>query len=601
MVEMLPLGEFSGVVSRPWVLRDYALLADGERGALVGPLGEVVWLCAPRWDSDAVFSALVGGAGEYLVRPEDPWHVWGGYYESGTLIRVNRWVTGNGLVECREALALPARPDRLVLLRRVRAVRDDAQVELLLDPRPDFGRSAMAGLRREGDLWCGHGRGLRVRWAGAGGAAPAPGGGLRARLTVPAGEAHDLVLEIRTEGASGEERGDALHAGRLWEETERRWRELVPGCEDLPAPHDARQAYAVLNGLTSSHGGMVAAATTSLPERARAGRNFDYRYSWLRDQAYAGIAVAAHGDHPLLGRAVDFATARVLEDGEALHPVYTPDGGRVPKQTMLSLPGYPGGSDRVGNAAARQFQLDSFGEVLQLFAAAARHQRCDREVRRAVDVAVTAVGAHWQLPEAGLWELEKRWWTHSRLSVVTGLRALAAALPRDPAVARWRDLADTVQRETRRRCLRSDGAWGRAEDDRRPDGALLLPLARGCLAPDDPSGPRTRRLVERELSEDGFVYRFQHGDRPLGEAEGSFLLCGFAMAAAAWREDDRVGAYRWFERGRAACGPPGLFAEEYDIGQRQLRGNLPQAFVHAMLLEASARLRGSPDPPSGGC
>ncbi|MET9862868.1 glycoside hydrolase family 15 protein [Streptomyces smyrnaeus] len=601
MTEVSPSSSLSTGPSKPWVLRDYAFLGDGERGALVGPRGEVVWLCAPRWDSDAVFSGLIGGAGEYVVRPEDDWHVWGGYYEDGTLVRVNRWVTAGGIIECREALAMPSTPDRLVLLRRVRAVRGDARVEFLLDPRPGFGREAMTDVRREGDVWCASGGGLRLRFAGAANAGPAPGGGLRGRLSVPRGEAHDLVLEIRAANSTDSTDRAGIDPALLWRRTEQHWREAVPDCHDLSAPSDTRHAYAVLTGLTSSYGGMVAAATTSLPERANAGRNYDYRYAWLRDQAYAGIAVAAHGRHPLLDGAVRFVTERVLEDGERLRPLYTVSGGPVPEQSSLPLPGYPGGSDRVGNQAAEQFQLDSFGEVLQLYAAAARHGCLDRDARRAVDVAVEAVENNWHRPDAGLWELGTRWWTHSRLSVATGLRALAEQLPGQPSARRWTQLSEAVLRETRRRCLRPDGAWARAEDDERPDAALLIPYARGLsagaradegtsAAGTDQAYRRTRRLVEEELAVDGFVYRFRHDGCALGEAEGAFLLCGFVMAMATHREGDAVAAYRWFERGRTAYGPPGLFAEEYDIGQRQLRGNLPQAFVHAALLEAAVRL-----------
>ncbi|QFY10112.1 glycoside hydrolase family 15 protein [Nonomuraea phyllanthi] len=572
--------------STPWVLRDYAFLGDGERGAVLSPRGEVVWLCAPRWDSDPVFSALVGGPGEYVVCPEDGWHVWGGYYEDGTLVRLNRWVTVETVIECREALAVPSTPERLVLLRRIRAVRGDARVRVLLRPCPGFGRHTV-DLRRADEVWYGSGGGLQLRWTGAAEADHAPGGGLRVHIAVREGDHHDLVLEIATR-----ERGTdpaEPDAERRWRATERWWRERVPGCADLPAGRDARHAYAVLNGLTSSGGGMAAAATTSLPERADTGRNYDYRYAWVRDQAYAGIAVAAHGPHPLLDSAVSFTTARVLEHGGDLRPTYTVSGGPVPEQRRLPLPGYPGGSDRVGNRAAGQFQLDTFGEALQLFAAAARHDRLDGDARRAVAVAVAAVEDNWLRPDAGVWELEPRWWTHSRLSVVAGLRALAAELPGSPA-RRWSELADGVLAETRRRCLRPDGAWARAEDDRGPDAALLIPLHRGCVPRADPSVARTHRLIERELSEQGYVYRFRHHEEPLGAAEGAFLLCGFMMAAATHLLGDRVAACRWFERTRAACGPPGLFAEEYDVAQRQLRGNLPQAFVHAALLESAVLL-----------
>ncbi|WP_275562024.1 glycoside hydrolase family 15 protein [Streptomyces sp. 5-6(2022)] len=571
--------------SSPWTLREYAFLGDGERGALVGPRGEMVWLCAPRWDSDAVFSTLIGGPGEYVLGPDDHWNVWGGYYEEGTLIHVGRWITGDSEIECREALAGPAAPDRLVVLRRIRAVRGDARIRLRLDARPGFGTHPMTGLRLEDDgTWSAQGGGLRLRLAGAADATPDGQGLLEARFTVAAGEARDLVLEIGTRAGAEE-----LDPGRLWRATERHWAGVAPDCSGLAAPRDARHAYAILHGLTSASGAMVAAATTSLPERANGERNYDYRFAWIRDQCYAGLAVAAHGPHPLLDAGLSFMTERLLADGGELRPAYTVTGDPVARERALPLPGYPGGTDRVGNRAGRQFQLDSFGEILQLYAAAARLDRLDTDARRALDVAVDAVERNWTRPDAGLWELENHWWTHSRLCAVAGLRAAAHAVG-GRAARDWDGLADTILRETRRRCLSPRGLWRRAEGDDGPEAALLLPLARGCLPPDDPSGPRTRRFIAERLSEDGYLYRFGHGDRPLGEAEGAFLLCGFMMALAAHHQRDPVTAFRWFERTRAACGSPGLFAEEYDVGQRQLRGNLPQAFVHAQLLEAAVRL-----------
>ncbi|UGY91821.1 glycoside hydrolase family 15 protein [Streptomyces gobiensis] len=571
----------------PRVLRDYAFLGDGERGALLGPHGDLVWLCVPRWDSDAVISPLIGGAGEYHLSPADPWHIWGGHYEDGTLIRVTRWITMDSVTECRDALAMPADPDRAVLLRRVRAVSGTAHLRLLLDVRPRFGHDAMVDLRWQGTCWSARGGGLHLRFTAAG-ARPAPGGGLRGTLTVPEGEERDIVLEIGTREGT-----DALDADRLWRSTEAEWRRSVPDCSSLAAPRDTRHAYAVLRGLTSTAGGMAAAATTSLPERANVNRNYDYRFAWIRDQCYAGLAVAAHGPHPLLDQAVRFITERVLEDGPKLRPAYTVTGDRVaPERPLSFLAGFPGGSNRVGNRAAQQFQLDTFGEVLQLYAAAARHDRLDTDARRAADVTVEAVAGNWTRRDAGLWELDERWWAHSRLSVVTGLRQLADALP-GSAARRWTELADRILSETARRCLHPNGHWCRAEDDEGLDAGLLLPLARGCVPANDPSALRTRAIVADQLSREGYLYRFRHGEQPFHEAESAFVLCGFMMTLAAQRQGDEIGAFRWFERTRSACGPPGLFAEEFDISQRQLRGNLPQAFVHALLLECSVRLSDS--------
>ncbi|TQJ85697.1 GH15 family glucan-1,4-alpha-glucosidase [Streptomyces sp. SLBN-31] len=568
----------------PWVLREYAVLADGERGAVVDPEGRIVWLCAPRWHDDAVFSALIGGSGHFAVEPADRWHVWGGAYAEGSLIWVNRWVSPDSVIECRDALALPASPDRLVLLRRMRVVRGEARLRLSLDARPGFGAHRMRDPRLEDGTWVAQAKGLRLRLLGARHASWDPESGLRGEFHLRRGEEHDLVLEI----TSGDE-APRLDAAQLWHTTERAWRRRVPGCSGLAAPRDAGHAYAVLGGLTAGSGAMVAAATTSLPERANSGRSYDYRYAWIRDQCYAGLAVAAHGPHELLDDAVRFTTERVLADGDRLRPAYTVTGDPMPREQSLPLPGYPGGSDRVGNRAGDQFQLDAFGEVLQLFTAAARHDRFTPDTEEAARVAVRAIERNWTRPDAGLWELEDRWWTHSRLSVVCGLRRIAEVLPGADG-RRCGDLADAIDAETRRRCLHPDGYWRRAASDDGPEAALLVPIARGLHASGDPTGTATRDFIVDRLAEDGYLYRFDHAGVPLGEAEGAFLLCGFAMALATHRLGDRVGAFRWFERTRSACGPSGLYAEEYDVRQRQLRGNLPQAFVHALLLECAVRL-----------
>jgi GH15 family glucan-1,4-alpha-glucosidase len=335
---------------------------------------------------------------------------------------------------------------------------------------------------------------------------------------------------------------------------------------------------------------MVAAATTSLPERAEEGRNYDYRYVWIRDQCYAGQAAAAAGAFGLLDDAVRFVTARLAEDGGGLRPAYTASGGPVPEQRRLDLPGYPGGFDLAGNQVTEQFQLDAFGEALLLLAAAARHDRLDADGRRAARTAAEAVERRWREPDAGIWELAPRHWTHSRLICAAGLRALAdAGAPRQDA-DRWRALADRVLRATDPAGRHPSGRWQRAPDDPRLDAALLLPALRGALPASDPRSTSTLAAYLAELTDDHFAYRFRHDDRPLADAEGAFVLCGFLVAMAEHQQGRTNSAYRWFERNRAACGTSGLFAEEYDVAQRELRGNLPQGFVHALLLESAARL-----------
>lgn len=568
----------------PHVLREYSLLADGYRGAVCGPRGEIVWMCAPRWHDDAVFSALLGGAGVYAITPLEP-AVWGGNYEDRSLIWRNRWVTTSTVVECRDALVYPGRPDRVVLLRRVEAQEREVRLRVELDVRAAFGQERMADLRCDADgCWTARVGSLWMRWSGAAEAVPGLDGALRAEITVGPGSQRDFVFEL-----SRGPFGPPVQAAAAWEDTETTWTRATPELGHTFAPRDAQQAYALLRGLTRPDGGMVAAATMSLPERAEQGRNYDYRYAWIRDQCYAGIAVAEHGPDELLAETVSFMTARLLDDGDTLHPAYTVDGEPIPDEEQLSLPGYPGGQKVVkGNWVTRQFQLDVFGELLQLFAAAARRGCLDGQGWRAALIALDAIGAHWQRPEAGLWELGTDWWTHSRLSCVAGLRAMAEAAPTRRHNGAMVSLADRILAETSRRCLNSAGYWQRSPTEHGPDTACLLPSVRGAVTADDPRTRRTLDAVRNQLSVDGYVYRFSQAPRQLGEMEGAFLLCGFIMTMADWQQGNESAAMRWFERNRAACGPPGLFSEEYDVAQRQLRGNLPQAFVHALLLECTS-------------
>ena len=577
----------------PHVLREYALLADGERAALVGPRGDCSWLCAPAFEDPPVFGSLVGAGGCYAVTPEARF-VWGGYYEPGSLIWRSRWITTDGIVECREALALPADPERVVLLRQVVARQGPARVRVVLDLAAEFGARGVEDLRSRAGRWTGTVGGLQFRWDGAAGArrrrsdesgdtGKSGNTVLVLDLDLAEGECSDLVLEI-----SRRPLPEPVDPTGAWAATEREWRERVPGLPNVAGERDARHAVAVLHGLTSRTGGMVAAATTSLPERAEQGRNYDYRYVWIRDQCYAGSAAAQVGVPDLLDAAVGFVSERLLHDGPKLQPAYTVAGGPIPDQTELDLPGYPGAKVVVGNHVNAQSQLDTFGEALQLLAGAESLGRLDADGWHAAEVAAEAIATRWQEPEAGVWELEDRLWTQSRLACVAGLRAAAKVAPGGARAGEWLALAERILADVSATGLHADGRWQRAPDDQRVDAALLLGGLRGATAPDDPRHLATCAAVGSALVQDGYLYRFRHDARPLQDAEGAFLICGYWMSEALAQQGRQVEAARWFERTRAACGPPGLHTEEFDVRQRQLRGNLPQAFVHAELLRAGA-------------
>jgi GH15 family glucan-1,4-alpha-glucosidase len=173
---------------------------------------------------------------------------------------------------------------------------------------------------------------------------------------------------------------------------------------------------------------------------------------------------------------------------------------------------------------------------------------------------------------------------------VAGLRAMAGHASAGEA-AKWSLLADAILADASRDCTHPTGRWQRAPGDPRVDAALLLPAIRGAIPAQDPRSQATLAAVATDVGREGFTYRFRHDERPLGDAEGAFLLCGFWMALATHQVGRDVDAMAHFERNRSACGPPALFTEEFDVVERQLRGNIPQAFVHALLLESAVRLK----------
>jgi GH15 family glucan-1,4-alpha-glucosidase len=258
----------------------------------------------------------------------------------------------------------------------------------------------------------------------------------------------------------------------------------------------------------------------------------------------------------------------------------------------------PAASPRSATGVTDQFQLDVYGEALLLLATAGRLDRLDGTHWRAVHTLVRAIEQRWHEPDAGIWELDNRRWAHSRLTCAAGLRRIGEVAPAQQG-SEWRRLADLLVTDADSDCVHPSGRWQRALDDSRVDAALLIPSIRGAIPASDPRAIATLEAVRSDLGRHGFVYRFRPDQRPLGEAEGAFLLCGFLTALADHQQGNDLAAVRWFERNRTACGPPGLFTEEFDVGQRQLRGNLPQAFVHALFLEAAHRLAGVPGPSIG--
>ena len=435
---------------------------------------------------------------------------------------------------------------------------------------------------RDGDLT------VRLRVPASAEVARSRAAGITLAVRLKPGEHHDLVAEFARGGELDEDPPDPE---ACWRATRAAWLESVPDCKGVLAGPDVARSLAVLRGMTDDHGGTVAAATTSLPERDDGDKDYDYRFCWIRDTCYVGRAGASvDGAEVVLDDAVRWVGERLRRDGSKLTPAYLGDGSPIFAPERLNVEGFPGGNDVIGNRVVEQFQLDVFGEALLLFARAAASERLDPAGWDAARIALEAIEARWEEPEAGIWELDPRRWTHSRLICVAGLRAIAGV----GAPVEWRAraiaLADHLLDRTNETSLDASGRWRRAQDDDGLDASLLLAEVRGALEPTDPRSEATRAAVVGGLVQDHYVYRFHSDGAKLGDEEGAFLICNFWMTLAMLGAGDAVSATRYFERGRAAMSTTGLFTEEYDTGEHQLRGNLPQAFVHAAFVEAAAAL-----------
>ncbi len=547
----------------PQVLRDYALLADGERGAVVGPHGDIVWLCAPRWDSDAVFTSLIGGAGEYTVTPAGR-NVWGGSYEDGSMIWRSRWVTDNGIIECREALAFPGDPHRVVLLRRIHAVDHAATVTVSLEPRAGYGQHELSDLHCHAGVWTGRSGGLHLRWTGGPGRPPATATGKHCTLEVDleAGQHHDLVLELSDQPLP-EQPGRRRH--RLDAPPK------PPGTPPSP-PWTTCSPPATPAAATPCCGGSPAAAAAWSPPPPPACPSGP-KPAATTTTATSGSATSATPGKPspppdptrCSTPPSPSSVTGCSSTATSLAPAYTTTGEPVPDQRHLDLAGYPGGYDIIGNWVNQQFQLDAFGEALLLFAAAARHDRLDTEGWRAAEAAAGAIAPTLdrtrrrhlgnRQPALDPQPPDRRGRTarHRRRAPGRGpSRGLAHAWP-------------TTSSPTPRRTPCTPTDTGNAHPRTPPwTPRCCCPDLRGAVPADDPRTTATLHAYLRDLTRDGYAYRFRHDDRPLPDAEGSFLLCGFLVALSLHQQHQPVEARAWYERTRAACGPPQLFSEEYD-------------------------------------
>ena len=579
-------------------IEDYALIGDGETAALVSRGGSIDWLCVPRFDSPACFAALLGGPehGRWSLAPRDGARSVSRCYRNDTLLLETSFETDTGavtIVDC-----MPQRDGPPVVIRQVVGRRGTVAMRMELVIRMDYG-SVVPWVRRSA-------RGIR---AVAGPDAlqltsdvPIRGEGLTtvADFTVSAGESRALTLAWHPSHLPPLPPVDPEAA---LAETEAWWRQWAGRCTYAGPDREAvlRSLITIKAMIYEPTGGIVAAPTTSLPERLGGVRNWDYRFCWVRDATFALNALILSG-YLDEARAWGQWLIRALAGTPAqLQIMYGLGGER--RLTELELPWLPGyersAPVRVGNAAYAQFQLDVWGEMLDCAHAAARAGlEVDPEGRRLMNTFMHHLESVWTEPDEGIWEVRgsRRHFTHSKVMAWVAadrMVKMTAAAGREAPTDRWRVLRDTIHEDVCRRGFDpARNAFVQSYGATELDASLLMIPLVGFLPVEDPRVRGTVAAIERELLVDGLVQRYptESGVDGLPPGEGLFLACSFWLVdnlVLLGRRDD---ARRLYDRLLALRNDVGLLAEQYDPRARRLLGNFPQALSHIALVNSACNL-----------
>jgi len=586
-------------------IEDYGLIGDLQTAALVGRDGSIDWLCLPRFDSPACFAALLDTeqAGRWLLGPVSGGNCTRRRYRGDSLILESEWETPDGTVRVIDLM--PPRGQAADVVRIVEGVSGRVRMRTDLVLRFDYGSIAPWVRTMDGE----HGAiaGPDAVWL----ATPAPVERRRdlrcigGEFEVGAGERVPFVL---TYAASHQPRPHRVDPGQALRDTETFWADWMDRCTyDGRWGEAVRRSLLLLKGLTDARtGGIVAAATTSLPEQVGGPRNWDYRFCWLRDATFTLQALLGTGYHSEARAWRDWLLRAVAGDPADLRIMYSIDGGRrIPEYEVPWLSGYEGSSPvRVGNAASDQFQLDVWGEVLDglHLARLAGLQATDDawEVQREL---LDFLEGAWDRPDNSLWEVRgpQRPFVHSKVMAWAGVDRAVQAVERfglEGPVEKWRALRQEIHDDV---CAKGYDADRRTftqfYGSKGVDAALLLIPQVGFLDWGDERVIGTVEAVQRELSQDGFLLRYRPdadgGVDGLPGAEGSFLACSFWLADALTGIQRRDEAERLFERLLGLRNDLGILSEEYDVTAGRLVGNTPQAFSHVGLVNVARHLSGS--------
>ena len=597
-------------MSKP--IEDYGFIGNMHSGALVGRDGSIDWLCLPRFDSDACFAALLGDPehGRWRIAPTDGTRQVSRRYLPETAILETTFETDGGTVSVTDFFPLNATDDSCELIRLVRGIEGRVEIDMEFILRFGYGQTVPWVRRRD--------YGLR-----------AVAGPDAVELVTPValhGEnMHTIAHFVVNEGESvpftlayhPSNREPPFIDDRelLLERTAQWWREWSARC-DLPehTPPAWREAVVrsliTLKALTyAPTGGLVAAPTTSLPERLGGTRNWDYRYCWIRDATLTLYALINSG---YFAEAEDFRQwlmRAAAGDPGQMQIMYGVAGER--RLTEVEIPWLPGYADsrpvRIGNGAHDQLQLDVYGELMDALHAARRSRVGPSHAAWHLQtVLLEKLETIWREPDESIWEIrsERRHFTFSKIMAwvafdrgVKAIRQFGLGGPRD----RWCRVRDEIRDDILEHGFDAErNCFVQHYGGEALDASLLLLAEVGFLPPDDPRFAGTIAAVEQDLIDNGFVRRYRPDDAAdgLSEPEGTFLPCSFWLVDAYALQGRMAEAERLFERLLSVRNDLGLLAEEYDPRLRRQLGNFPQAFSHVGLVNSAHNLLRRESGPS---
>lgn len=580
-------------------IEDYALIGDCETAALVGRDGSIDWLCWPRFDSAACFAALLGTAdnGRWLLAPEDPRARVTRRYRGDTLILETRFETSTGSAMVVDFM--PPRGTASDLIRIVVGERGEVRMRTELILRFGYGSHVPWVTRVAEDTWRAVAGPDMVALRTS---APMHGEDLKtvAEFVVAAGESVPFVLCY---APSHVDLPEFLHVDAALTLTESFWTKWVRrgrDADDWSEP--IKRSLITLRALIyAPTGGIVAAPTTSLPERLGGMRNWDYRYCWLRDATLTLIALMDAGYYEEAGAWREWLLRAVAGSPDQMQIMYGVAGERrLPEWEAAWLTGYEGARPvRIGNAAHSQLQLDVYGEVMDVLSQARGggldpHDRAWAIQRELLKYLARA----WEQPDHGLWEIRgpALHFTYSKIMCWVAFdRAIkdAERYALDGPREQWRQLRERIHAQVCERGYDSQrNCFVQSYGSDQLDASLLLIPQLGFLPPHDPRVLGTIYAIERQLMTDGLVRRYNTAvtDDGLPPGEGAFLACSFWLADAYVMCGRRDEAEMLFQRLVALANDVGLLAEEYDTSNRRMLGNFPQGFSHLSLIATAFNL-----------